>query len=116
MTQAEFNKHSSLLVSTFGAARWPPTRIAMVWTKVKDLDGDWFRKIVEEMVLKFDDRLNIAELAAQRRTSERRWDENKNSNERGEENYTSGTEYFKKLGFKDFADFLKNKNKMPQGK
>lgn len=112
MTKDEFNTQATLLTQTFGASRWPATRIAAVWNKVHDLEAKWFARIVEEMILKFDDRVNIAEQAAARRSSNARTVKQEPSTD-NEGGYSTGQTYLEKLGYKSFSEFLADKNKMP---
>jgi hypothetical protein len=112
MTPDEFSKISKILTDTFGAQKWPQTRLGLVWDKVKDLDAKWFERTVKDAALKFDDRVNFAELAASRRQSERFQKVIKHGDVEEHER-SDGKKYFEKLGFKDFGDFLRNKNKGP---
>lgn len=112
MTKPEFNESMGLLIAAFGKAKWPDARIALVWKKVQDLDAKWFQRLVEEMVLKMDDRVNIGEQAASRKWSLRSQASTQTDEEKDSER-TDGRKYFEKLGFKDFKDFMKNKNRGP---
>lgn len=107
MQTDEFNKIMQPLKDTF-PNRWPVSRIALVYEKVKDMDGAWLKKIVTEMVIKGDDKVNLIELIAAKRTSDNLVRSTKEQTRDGGE-WSSGVEYFKKLGYENFSEFMKAK-------
>jgi len=67
MTQQEFKIQSLRLITVFGNDIFNDSRMAVIYESIRDMEINWFRKIVDSMILNYDHRINFVELVKNER-------------------------------------------------
>lgn len=64
MTNLEFEKQAKRLISSFGEVSFSHERLKLIFSKCQDLDVKWFEKLVTDLILNGNSRIDFSELIA----------------------------------------------------